>query len=148
VAPTLRPDLKGPLGTDDYSADTHGRRKQQRCWSHVLGDLHTLKTDHAAEPTGVPGAQAQAGPALYAEARAGGAGPSVLRARQRTLLARQLNAPHRLSGSLWSTRASGGLPARPWPSACCATRARCVRAGVCPALTLPTTAPSAWCGRL
>jgi transposase len=91
VATTLLHDFAGHLVTDYYSAYNQVRSKHQRCWSHLLRDLHALKTDHAAEPTVVQWAQAVQ--ALYDDARAAFAGPTVLTARQRTLLARQLNAP-------------------------------------------------------
>jgi transposase len=90
VATTLLHDFAGHLVTDYYSAYNQVRSKHQRCWSHLLRDLHALKTDHAAEPTVVQWAQAVQ--ALYDDARAAFAGPTVLTARQRTLLARQLNA--------------------------------------------------------
>jgi hypothetical protein len=90
VAATLLDDFDGHLVTDYYSAYNHVGRKHQRCWSHLLRDLHALKTDHAAEPPVVHWAQAVQ--ALYADARAACDGPTELTARQRTLLARQLNA--------------------------------------------------------
>src|ERR671937_3210199 len=90
VATTLLHGFEGHLVTDDYSAYNQVRSKHQRCWSHLLRDLHALKTDHAPEPTVVHWAQAVQ--ALYDEARAAFEGPTVLTARQRTLLARQLNA--------------------------------------------------------
>lgn len=44
----LGEDFSGVLGSDFYAAynDTPGGR-HQRCWAHLLRDLHTLKTDHA-----------------------------------------------------------------------------------------------------
>src|SRR5918911_1615433 len=90
VARTLLNAFAGPLVTDYYSAYNQVRSKHQRCRSHVLRDLHALKTDHAAEPPVVHWAQAVQ--ALYDEARAACEGPTMLTARQRTLLARQLNA--------------------------------------------------------
>jgi transposase len=90
VAATLLHDFAGHLVTDYYSAYNQVGSKHQRCWSHLLRDLHALKTDHAAEPTVVTWAQAVQ--ALYDDARAAFDGPTELTARQRTLLARQLNA--------------------------------------------------------
>ena len=90
VATTLLPDFAGHLVTDYYCAYNHVGSKHQRCWSHLLRDLHALKMDHAAEPTVVHWAQAVQ--VLYDEARAAFEGPTILTARQRTLLARQLNA--------------------------------------------------------
>jgi transposase len=90
VAATLLDDFDGHLVTDYYAAYNHVGSKHQRCWSHLLRDLHALKTDHAAEPPVVHWAQAVQ--ALYADARAAFDGPTELTARQRTLLARQLNA--------------------------------------------------------
>ena len=76
--------------TDYDAAYNQVGSTHQRCWSHLLRDLHVLKTDHAAEPTVVTWAQAVQ--ALYDEARAAFDGPTALTARQRTLLAHQLNA--------------------------------------------------------
>src|SRR5947199_45371 len=90
VATTLLPDFAGHLVTDYNAAYNQVSSKHQRCWSHLVRALHALKTDHAAEAAVV--AWAQAVQALYADARAAFAGPTVLTARQRTLLARQLNA--------------------------------------------------------
>jgi hypothetical protein len=44
----LGEDFAGVLGSDFYAAynDTPGGR-HQRCWAHLLRDLHALKTDHA-----------------------------------------------------------------------------------------------------
>jgi len=90
VATTLLHDFAGHLVTDYYAAYNQVGSTHQRCWSHLLRDLHVLKTDHAAEPTVVTWAQAVQ--ALYDEARAAFDGPTELTARQRTLLAHQLNA--------------------------------------------------------
>jgi len=45
----LGEDFTGVLGTDFYAAynDTPGGR-HQRCWAHLLRDLHALKADHPA----------------------------------------------------------------------------------------------------
>src|SRR5256714_7307779 len=58
VAATLLDDFDGHLGTDYYAAYNQVGSTHQRCWSHLLRDLHVLKTDHAAEPTVVTWAQA------------------------------------------------------------------------------------------
>jgi transposase len=90
VAATLLDDFEGHLVTDYYTAYNQVRSKHQRCWSHLLRDLHTLKEDHAAEAAVV--AWAQAVRTLYDEAHAALDGPTPLTARQRALLARPLNA--------------------------------------------------------
>jgi hypothetical protein len=45
----LGEDFQGVLGSDFYAAynDTPGGR-HQRCWAHLLRDLHALKVDHPA----------------------------------------------------------------------------------------------------
>jgi hypothetical protein len=90
VAATLLADFDGHLVTDYYHAYNQLRSKHQRCWSHLLRDLRTLKEDHAAKAAVV--AWAQAVRTLYDEAHAALDGPTPLTARQRVLLARQLNA--------------------------------------------------------
>jgi transposase len=55
----LGEDFAGVLGSDFYAAynDTPGGR-HQRCWAHLLRDLHALKTDHPTELTVVIWAKA------------------------------------------------------------------------------------------
>jgi hypothetical protein len=90
VAATLRDDFDGHLVTDYDQAYTQVRSNHQRCWSHLLRDLHPRKEDDAAEAAVV--AWAQAVRTLYDEAHAARDGPPPLTARQRALLARQLDA--------------------------------------------------------
>ncbi len=58
----------GVLSSDFYSAYNSYAGKHQRCWAHLLRDLHALKQQHAQE--GAVVAWAQAGRALYDEAQA------------------------------------------------------------------------------
>jgi hypothetical protein len=90
VAATLLQGFAGHLVTDYYGAYNQLRCKHQRCWVHLLRDLHALKEAHAADAAVVQWAQAVR--ALYDDACAAFDGPQVLTARQRTLLARQLEA--------------------------------------------------------
>jgi transposase len=90
VAATLLADFRGHLVTDYYCAYNHLGCKHQRCWVHLLRDLHALKQTHAAEGEVVQWAQALR--ALYDDAQAAFEGPRVLTIRQRRLLARQLEA--------------------------------------------------------
>lgn len=90
VAQALLAEFRGHLVTDYYCAYNHLGCKHQRCWVHLLRDLHALKTAHATAPAVVQWAQEVR--ALYDDARAACDGPRVLTERQRTQLARQLEA--------------------------------------------------------
>jgi transposase len=90
VAATLLDDFGGYLVTDYYGAYNHLGCKHQRCWVHLLRDLHDLKEAHAAEAAVVGWAQEVR--ALYDDAQAAFDGATVPTMRQRTLLARQLEA--------------------------------------------------------
>ena len=86
VAATLLDDFTGHLVTDYYCAYNHLGCKHQRCWVHLLRDLHALKEAHPADAAVVQWAQAVR--ALYDKAQAMLAAPTALTARQRTQLAR------------------------------------------------------------
>ncbi len=60
--------FRGVLSSDFYSAYNIYAGKHQRCWAHLLRDLHALKQQHAQEATVV--AWAQAVRALYDDAQA------------------------------------------------------------------------------
>jgi transposase len=90
VAATLLDDFAGYLVTDYYGAYNHLGCKHQRCWVHLLRDLHALKEAHGEEEAVVQWAQAVR--ALYDQAQALLAGPRVRTAPQRTQLARQFEA--------------------------------------------------------
>jgi transposase len=90
VAATLLGDFSGYLVTDYYCAYNHLGCKHQRCWVHLLRDLHALKEAHAGDAAVVQWAQAVR--ALYDEAQATLAGPPMLTAGQRTQRARQFEA--------------------------------------------------------
>jgi transposase len=88
VAAGLLADFRGHLVTDYYAAYNHLRCKHQRCWVHLLRDLHTLKQTHVAQPEVVQWAQALR--ALYDEAQAALTGPTMLTPSQRVHVARRL----------------------------------------------------------
>jgi transposase len=90
VAASLLADFRGHLVTDYYCAYNHLGCHHQRCWVHLLRDLHALKQAHATDAAVVHWAQAVR--ALYDDAQAAFDGPRVLPAELRTLLARQLEA--------------------------------------------------------
>jgi hypothetical protein len=90
VAQALLADFRGHLVTDYYCAYNHLGCKHQRCWVHLLRDLHALKAAHATAPAVVHWAREVR--ALYDDAHAAFDGPQVLTARQRDQLARQLEA--------------------------------------------------------
>jgi transposase len=90
AAATLLADFSGHLVTDYYGAYNHLGCQHQRCWVHLLRDLHALKQAHGADATVVQWAQAVR--ALYDDAQAAFDGPRMLSAELRTLLARQLEA--------------------------------------------------------
>lgn len=49
VAGFLGEEFQGVLGSDFYGAYNVYRGRHQRCWVHLLRDLHTLKEDHAED---------------------------------------------------------------------------------------------------
>lgn len=51
VDAVLGPDFAGVLVTDFYAAYDHYDGPHQRCWTHLLRDIHTLKERHPADPT-------------------------------------------------------------------------------------------------
>jgi hypothetical protein len=58
AAATLLADFSGHLVTDYYGAYNHLGCQHQRCWVHLLRDLHALKQAHGADATVVQWAQA------------------------------------------------------------------------------------------
>lgn len=51
VDAVLGSDFTGVLVTDFYVAYDHYDGPHQRCWTHLLRDIHTLKDRHPADPT-------------------------------------------------------------------------------------------------
>jgi transposase len=68
VQEVLGEEFRGVLGTDYYSAYNVYPGPHQRCWAHLLRDLHALKEEHAQDGETVLWAQAVR--ALYDEAQA------------------------------------------------------------------------------
>ena len=64
----LGPDFKGYLGSDFYVGYNPLSCRHQRCWSHLLRDLHKLKERHAQQAEVLGWAEAVR--ALYDEAQA------------------------------------------------------------------------------
>jgi hypothetical protein len=88
VATDLLADFNGHLSTDFSGVYNAYGGKHQRCWTHLLRDLHDLKTTHAAD--GEVLAWAQDVRALYDEAQTALRGPPPLTSPQREGLYRQL----------------------------------------------------------
>jgi hypothetical protein len=84
VATELLGDFAGHLSTDFYGGYNAYSGKHQRCWTHLLRDLHDLKQVHAADAEII--AWAQAVRALYDEAQAALRGPPLLTPPQREAL--------------------------------------------------------------
>jgi hypothetical protein len=57
VATDLLGHFNGHLGSDFYGGYNRCAGQHQRCWAHLLRDLHTLKEEHATD-AGVGWAQA------------------------------------------------------------------------------------------
>src|SRR5919204_2504152 len=87
-ATALLGDFEGHLSTDFYGAYNAYRGKHQRCWTHLLRDLHDLKTAHAADAAVL--AWAQDVRALDDEAQAALRGPPPLTQPHREALYRQV----------------------------------------------------------
>ena len=81
----LGPDFAGVLVTDFYAAYDHYEGKHQRCWVHLLRDIHELKRQHPDDP-GL-GRWARQVHRLYRTAiRLKGAGRAVRERLERALL--------------------------------------------------------------
>lgn len=108
VATRLLEGFAGVLATDFYGAYNRYGGKHQRCWAHLLRDLHALTEAHAADPAVV--AWAQQVRALYDEAQERLRGPTPLTGAQRDALFRRLeDRAHRL-GLRHSGRANKAHP--------------------------------------
>jgi transposase len=95
VATEVLGDFEGHLVSDFYGGYNKYGGKHQRCWVHLLRDLHDLKKAQA--DNGAVSAWAQDVRALYDEAQAARAGPTPLSQPQREALYRQLeDRAHRL----------------------------------------------------
>jgi transposase len=108
VATALLGDFDGHLGTDFYGAYNAYGGKHQRCWSHLLRDLHDLKTAHADDAALI--AWAQDVRALYNEAQAALRGPPPLTQPQREALYRQLEDRAHVLGRAHAGAANKGHP--------------------------------------
>jgi transposase len=82
VDAALGPDFAGVLVSDFYAAYDHVPTAKQRCWAHLLRDVHALRQQHPADAA--LAAWASALYALYERGRAGATGPTLgTRAAQR-----------------------------------------------------------------
>jgi transposase len=88
VATDLLGDFDGHLSTDFYGGYNAYSGKHQRCWTHLLRDLHDLKRAHADNAEVL--AWAQDVRVLYDEARAALRSPTPLTHPQRERLYRAL----------------------------------------------------------
>lgn len=108
VATRLLEGFTGVLATDFYGAYNRYAGKHQRCWAHLVRDLHALTEEHAADPAVV--AWAQQVRALYDEAQERLRGPTPLTAAQRAALYRRLEARAHTLGLRHSGRANKAHP--------------------------------------
>jgi len=101
----LGEDFGGVVSCDCYVGYHRLAAEKQRCWAHLLRDLHALAEEHADRPK--VGAWGKAIQALYEEARAFPAATPLRRQRKRRALevrldglvrrvAQQAQAPHRV----------------------------------------------------
>lgn len=110
VAARLLGGFQGYLGTDFYCA-YNGLAlgiKHQRCWAHLLRDLHALKEQHARDPAVLTWARRVR--LLYDYARRALAAPTPLSVEQRERLARRLEAIAQRLGLRYAGAARRGHP--------------------------------------
>lgn len=98
----------GHLGSDFYGAYNAYGGKHQRCWTHLLRDLHELKAAHAADAAVI--AWATAVRARYDEAQAALHGPTPLTPPQRAALYRQWEDRAHVLGLAHAGRANKAHP--------------------------------------
>jgi len=114
----LGEDFGGVLGSDFYAAynDTPGGR-HQRCWAHLLRDLHALKTDYAASLEVVVWAKAVKEVYLLAKAWLAQGRERQAAYREAVLLVRALGEQF--------ARDHQGIPVRRWQNGSCAIKTNC-----------------------
>lgn len=82
VDAALGPDFAGVLVSDFYAAYDHVPTPKQRCWAHLLRDVHALRQQHPADAALAKWAKKLH--RLYERGRAGATGPTLgTRAAQR-----------------------------------------------------------------
>jgi transposase len=86
----LGEDFRGVISCDCYVGYNRLLAEKQRCWAHLLRDVHALKEEHAEEPEVRAWAQQVQG--LYAEAKAFVSPNPVRRRTMRRALERRLDA--------------------------------------------------------
>jgi hypothetical protein len=100
VARTLLGHFSGYLITDFYCAYNNYSAKQQRCWGHLLRDLHALRVEHARDPAVRRWVRRVM--ALYRLGRGATRRAPPLPRTQREALARRLDAEARRLGLLYA----------------------------------------------
>jgi hypothetical protein len=108
VARTVLGDFAGHLVSDFYGGYNAYGGKHQRCWVHLLRDLHDLKKAHAADAEVLVWAKDVR--ALYDEAQAALRGPTPLSQPQREALYRQLEDRAQELGRAHAGAANKGHP--------------------------------------
>jgi transposase len=108
VATGLLGAFSGHLVSDFYAGYNRYGGKHQRCWVHLLRDLHVLKEAHAGD--GAVVAWAQDVRALYDAAQERLRGPTPLSPAQRAVLYRRLEDQAHALGLRHSGRANKGHP--------------------------------------
>ena len=86
----LGEDFRGVVSCDCYVGYNRLLAEKQRCWAHLLRDLHALKEAHAEEPAVLAWAREVQG--LYTEAKAFASPNPVRRRKMRRALERRLDA--------------------------------------------------------
>src|SRR5919198_2627861 len=108
VATEVLGDFDGHLSTDFYGGYNAYPGKHQRCWTHLLRDLHDLKKAHAANAEVL--AWATSVRALYDAAQTALASPTPLLQSQREVLYRQLEERAHVLGWAHAGAANKGHP--------------------------------------
>jgi transposase len=108
VATEVLGDFDGHLSTDFYGGYNAYPGKHQRCWTHLLRDLHDLKKAHAANAEVL--AWATSVRALYDAAQTALASPTPLLQSQREVLYRQLEERAHVLGLAHAGAANKGHP--------------------------------------
>ena len=121
----LGKEFYGVLVTDFYAAYNVYLGRHQRCWAHLLRDLHRLQEEHSHEDEVLRWVQGVR--ALYDDAQAWLVATAVwLQANPRPSQAARetqyLALRARLQPWAWLTPKTRGTPAKPWPSAYCDTK--------------------------
>lgn len=141
VDAALSPDFTGVLVTDFYAAYDHYAGPHQRCWSHLLREVHTLREHHPADAALRTWAQTVHG--VYQRAcrlRGTARTPAQHLAAQR-----QCEADLLRIGTPFLSAAKTAVPQRCCVGGSTSTCPNCSPSSAIPPSTAPTMRPSAAC---